>query len=74
MAKNDNAHSIRLVDSLNKNVGNDTAKEFEKKYPLSKSADIEKKCEWAKNACIYLEDHFDTDQIIKISLQIKSQG
>lgn len=66
MAKNDNAHSMRLVDSLNKNVGNDTAKEFEEKYPLSKSADIEKKYEWAKNACIYLEDHFDTDQIIKI--------
>ena len=43
MAKNDNAHSMRLVDSLNRNVGNNTAKEFEKKYPLSKSANIEKK-------------------------------
>ncbi len=49
MSKNDNAHSIRLVDSLGKNVGSDTAKEFEEIYPLSQSANIEKKYEWAKN-------------------------
>lgn len=66
MTKNDNAHSIRLVDSLKRNAGNDTTKEFEEKYPLSKSANIEKKYEWAKNASIYLEEHFDTAAIIKI--------
>lgn len=66
MAKNDNAHSIRFVDSLNRNVGHDTAKEFEEKYPLSKSANIEKKYEWAKDTCSYLEEHFDKDTIIKI--------
>jgi len=26
--RNDNAHSVRLVDSLDRNVGHDTAKEF----------------------------------------------
>ena len=42
MAKNDNAHSVRLVDSLERHIGYDTAREFEVNYPLSKSADIKK--------------------------------
>ena len=66
MAKNDNAHSVRLVDSLDRNAGHDTSKEFEKKYPLSKSASIEKKYEWARNTCSYLEEHFGIDTIIRI--------
>lgn len=66
MAQNDNAHSIRLVNSLEKNVGSDIAKGFEEKYPLSKSANIEKKYEWAKNICSYLEQNFDPETIIKI--------
>lgn len=66
MAKNDNAHSIRLIDSLRRNVGNNEANEFEELYPLSKSASIEKKFQWAKNACDYLEEHFDTDTIINL--------
>lgn len=66
MSKNDNAHSIRLVNSLEKNIGSDIAKEFEEKYPLSKSANIEKKYEWAKNVCSYLEQNFDTETVIKI--------
>lgn len=66
MAKNDNAHAIRLAESLVKNAGYETAKEFEEKYPLSKSAAIEKKFEWAKNVCSYLEQNFDKDTIIKI--------
>lgn len=47
MAKNDNAQSVRLVDSLERHVGYDTAREFEANYPLSKSADINKKYQWA---------------------------
>lgn len=66
MTKNDNAHSIRLVESLSKNVSYNVAKDFEGKYPLSKSANIEKKYEWAKAACDYLEEKFSTDDIIKI--------
>ncbi|MDD6035457.1 MAG: DUF6144 family protein [Lachnospiraceae bacterium] len=66
MVKNDNAHSVRLVESLRKNVGYQEADEFEAKYPLSKSAGIEKKYEWAKDACNYLEEHFDTETIIKL--------
>ncbi|MBQ7934420.1 MAG: hypothetical protein IJ327_06530 [Lachnospiraceae bacterium] len=66
MAQNDNAHSIRLIDSLRRNVGNDAAAKFEVGYPLSKSANIEKKYEWAKSTCNYLEEHFDSETIIKL--------
>ena len=66
MAKNDNAHSVRLVDSLERHIGYDTAREFEVNYPLSKNADIKKKYQWANTICRYLEEHFDTDAIICI--------
>ena len=32
MPKNDNAHSLRMVESLKQTVGNDRANEFEEKY------------------------------------------
>ena len=66
MAKNDNAHSLRMVESLKQNIGEEVACEFEKEYPLSKSADIQKKYVWAKATCSYLEEYFDTDTILKI--------
>lgn len=66
MPKNDNVNSIRMIDSLNKNVGPDAAKEFEEKYPLSKSADFQKKFVWAKKVCGYLDEHFDEAAIISI--------
>ena len=66
MAKNDNAHSIRMVNSINRNIGNEMAKQFEESYPLSKSADVKKKYDWAFNMCNYLEEHFDLDTIIKL--------
>lgn len=66
MAKNDNAHSIRMVESLRKNVGTKAAEEFEETYILSKSANIDKKYEWAKKVCGYLEENYDTATIISI--------
>lgn len=67
MAKNDNAHSIRLAESLERHLGDDIAKEFAEKYPLSKSAGFEKKYQWAKTICSSLEDLVDdTDTIMRI--------
>ena len=66
MAKNDNAHSIRLIDSLRRNIGDDVADAFAENYPLSKAANIEKKYEWAKNVCDYLDEHYDTETIMTI--------
>lgn len=66
MTKNDNAHSVRMINSLRKYIGNDVADEFEENYPLSKAANIEKKYEWAKNVCHDLEEHYDTETIMTI--------
>lgn len=66
VAKNDNAHSVRLAESLERNVGYDTVMEFVEKYPLSKSANIRKRYHWAKTICNYLEEKFDTDTIMRI--------
>lgn len=40
MPKNDNAHSIRIVESLKKIAGDVVAADFESMYPLAKSADM----------------------------------
>lgn len=66
MAKNDHAHAVRLVESIQKNIGTDAATALEERFPLSKSATLEKKYEWAKNSCTYLEEHYDTETIIKL--------
>lgn len=66
MAKNDNAHAIRMIDSLRQTVGEDAAYAFGEAYSLSKSANIEKKFEWASDVCKYLEANYDEATIEKI--------
>lgn len=66
MEKNDNAHLIRLVNSLNMIVGKQAGDEFEEKLPLSKSANINKKFQWAKEACEYLDKNYDKATNIRI--------
>ncbi len=66
MAKNDNAQSIRMVEGLKRYAGCAKAKEFEEAHPLGKSANFERKYEWAKDACDYLEKNLDTDTIVKL--------
>lgn len=66
MPKNDNAHSLRLIASLTENNCPELAEQLETKYPLSKSASIEKKFEWAKQACAFLEDNLGEEEIINI--------
>lgn len=61
--KNDNAHALRLVASLRLHAGEDMAEAFDQLHPLSKSADYTRKFQWAKEACGFLEDHFDEDRI-----------
>lgn len=66
MAKNDHAHSIKLTESIKRHIGNEAAEDFAKEYPLSKSAGIDKKYEWARNTCDFLEAHYDLETIITI--------
>lgn len=66
MEKNDHAPSIRLTESIKRHIGNEAAEDFAKEYPLSKSAGIDKKYEWARNTCDFLEAHYDLETIITI--------
>jgi hypothetical protein len=62
----DNPHAIRLYDSLCANADKSLAEEFAHKFPLSKSADFERKFKWASDVCEYLERNFDDDAICNI--------
>ena len=66
MPKNDNAHSLRLAESLKNNNCPALAEQLENQYPLSKSATIEKKFEWASRACALLEANLAEEEIIKV--------
>ena len=71
MPKNDNAHSLRLVESLRSNAGADIANQLEERFPLSKSASPEKKHRWATETSQFLEAHFDTETVIRIRKDCK---
>lgn len=64
MAKNDNAHAIRFLESMGKHGKGEEAAQFSQNYPLSKSASAEKKYEWAQKQCEFLNEQFD-DQTVK---------
>ena len=49
MAKNDNPHALRFISSMEKHNLGEEAIKFSQEHPLSKSADIEKKFEWAQH-------------------------
>ncbi len=66
MAKNDNAHALRMADGIERVAGSDEARRFSETLPLSKSADIGKKHAWAAAACAYLEERFDEETIRRI--------
>ena len=66
MPKNDNAHSLRLAESLKNNHCPALAEQLENQYPLSKSATIEKKFEWARQAGALLEANLAEEEIIKV--------
>lgn len=71
MAKNDNAHAVRLSESIVKYVGQSAADEVAEKFPLSKSADIEKKHVWAENICRYLEENLEEEKVLQIRKECK---
>lgn len=64
--KNDNVYWLRFIENLRKNTDENVSNDFAMRYPLSKSADIEKKIIWAMNVCEYLERNHTGDEIISI--------
>lgn len=65
MAKNDNAHAVRLYESLSR-LDESAAIEFAQRHPLSKSADYKKKFAWAKAQCEFLEERFSPEETADI--------
>ena len=66
MAKNDNPHALRFLESMKKHDMTEAAERFAEEHPLAKSANIEKKFEWAQKVCEFLTEKFDDDTVKKI--------
>lgn len=66
MPKNDNAHALRMAGAIREMIGEEAAADFEKRYPLSKTANIEKKFQWAQSACTDLGARYDKDTLLRI--------
>ena len=68
MAKNDNPQVIRFLESMRIKGAEEAGVKFMESHPLSKAAAFDKKFEWAKNLCNFLEDNFDDDTIKEIRM------
>lgn len=68
MPKNDNVKSLRLHESVKKNISEEAASIMAEKIYLSKSADFKRKFKWANDVCAYLESNFSDDQIKRIRM------
>ena len=68
MAKNDNPHALRLLESMSKHGKDTEAAEFAEANPLAKSADFNKKYEWAQNVCTFLDENFDDETVKEIRM------
>lgn len=66
MPKNDNVHALRLLNAICRSTGCDAADAFGQMHPLSKSADINKKFQWACDICASLESRYQTDEAVHL--------
>lgn len=66
MTKNDNAHSLRMTAAICEVVGEAAAADFEVRFALSKAASIEKKFQWAQQACLDLTERFDQNTLLQL--------
>lgn len=68
MAKNDNPHALRFLESMEKHGEKEAADKLTAEHPLAKSADFTKKYEWAKDVCTFLNDNFDEETVKAIRM------
>lgn len=66
MSRNDNAHSLRLVEALRSACGDETADSFGQDHPLAKGADVEKKFRWACEICAALESGYSPEEAAQL--------
>lgn len=66
MPKNDNAHSLRLCCALEHAGHADIAETFATDHPLSRSADVSKKHQWACDVCRCLDTVLPQTETVQI--------
>ena len=66
MFKSDNPQAARFCASLEKHIGEKEANYIDEKFTLKRTADADAKFKWAKDMCIYLDNHYPEEDIIKI--------
>ena len=68
MPKNDNPQAIRFLASMEEHGEREAGIRFSEENPLSKSANAGKKTKWAKELCVFLNDHYDDETIKAIRI------
>lgn len=66
--KNDHPQVRRFLDSMNKHGEQEAGSRFSEEHPLSKSANVNKKFQWAKDLCAFLNDHYDDETVKAIRM------
>jgi hypothetical protein len=65
---NNHPQAIRLYKSMCRHLGQTAAERLAREYPLSKSADTDRKTIWADGICACLEKEFDDETIQKVRM------
>ena len=68
MANNDNSHALRFYESMVKHNKRTEIEKFSQEYPLSKSANIEKKYDWALQVCDFMSKNYDDETVKEIRM------
>ena len=68
MPKNDHPQARRFLAGMEKHGNQEAGSIFSEEHPLSKSANGQRKIQWAKDLCAFLDDHYDDESIIAIRM------
>ena len=68
MPKNDHPQVRRFLESMEKHGEREAGIRFSEANPLSKSANVNRKIQWAKGLCVFLNDHYDDETIKAIRM------
>ena len=68
MPKNDHPQACRFLASMEKHGKKEDGSSFSEENPLPKSAGGRRKIQWAKDLCVFLDDHYDEESIKAIRM------
>ena len=68
MPKNDHPQARRFLAGMEKHGNQEAGSIFSEEHPLSKSANGQRKIQWAKDLCAFLDDHYDDESVKAIRM------